>query len=83
MTDRGYVYFDWNASLDDAAGDYEPEELLENAKITAMDRKRVVLLAHDRVYHTALCLDRLITQFPEYKLEVLTPETEPIKFKLP
>lgn len=83
MTDRGYMYFDWNASLEDAAGSYEPEELLANARATAMDRKRVVLLAHDRVYNTALCLDRLITQFPEYKMEVLTPETEPIKFKLP
>lgn len=83
MTDRGYVYFDWNASLEDVAGSYEPEELLSNAKATAMDRKKVVLLAHDRVYNTALCLDRLITQFPEYKMEVLTPETEPIKFKLP
>lgn len=83
MTDRGYVYFDWNANLEDAEGSYEPEELLANAKATAMDRKRVVLLAHDRVYSTALCLDRLITQFPEYKMEVLTPETEPVKFKLP
>lgn len=82
MTDRGYVYFDWNASLEDAAGSYGPEELLANAKATAMDRKRVVLLAHDRVYNTALCLDRLISQFPEYQMEALTPETEPIKFKL-
>ncbi len=83
MTDRGFVYYDWNASLGDVAGDLTPEELLSNAKETTLDRKKVIMLAHDRVYNTALCLDRLITQFPEYKMEVLSPEVEPIKFALP
>lgn len=83
MTCRGYVYFDWNASLEDAAGDYQPEELIANARETALDRKRVVMLAHDRVYNTALCLDKLLTQFPEYKMEVLTADVEPVKFALP
>ena len=83
MTDRGFIYYDWNANLGDAAGDPTPEELLMNAKETTLDRKKVIMLAHDRVYNTALCLDRLITQFPEYKMEVLSPEVEPIKFALP
>ncbi len=83
MTERGYIYFDWNASLEDAAGDYEPEELISNARETALDRKKVVMLAHDRVYHTALCLDRLISQFPEYKMEALSTEVEPVQFALP
>lgn len=83
MTDRGFIYYDWNASLGDAAGDTMPEELLMNAKETTLGRKKVIMLAHDRVYNTALCLDRLITQFPEYKMEVLSPEVEPIKFTLP
>ena len=83
MTCRGYVYFDWNASLDDAAGAESPEELLANAKATAMGRKKVVMLAHDRVYNTALCLDSLILQFPEYRMEVLTTDVEQVKFALP
>ncbi|MDO4303010.1 MAG: N-acetylmuramoyl-L-alanine amidase [Bacillota bacterium] len=83
MTRRGYIYFDWNASLEDAAGDYQPEELIANARETALDRKRVVMLAHDRVYNTALCLDRLLSQFPEYKMEVLSPDVEPVQFALP
>lgn len=83
MTDRGFIYYDWNASLQDAAADTTPEELLMNAKESTLGRKKVIMLAHDRVYNTALCLDRLITQFPEYKMEVLSPEVEPIKFVLP
>lgn len=83
MTGRGYIYFDWNASLEDVAGDYQPEELIANARATTLDRKKVVMLAHDRVYNTALCLDRLLEQFPEYKMEVLSPDVEPIKFALP
>lgn len=83
MTDRGFIYYDWNASLGDTEGDSTPEELLMNAKETTLGRKKVIMLAHDRVYNTALCLDRLITQFPEYKMEVLSPEVEPIKFALP
>lgn len=83
MTERGFIYYDWNASLGDATGESTPEELLANAKGTTLERKKVIMLAHDRVYNTVLCLDRLITQFPEYKMEVLSPDVEPIKFTLP
>lgn len=38
------------------------------------------MLAHDMVYNTTLCLDELIEQFPEYRMEPLTPEVEPIQF---
>lgn len=82
MTGRGFIYFDWNASLEDATGAKDVEEILANAKATAKDRKKVVMLAHDRVYNTALCLDRLLSQFPEYQMEVLSPEVEPVKFAL-
>ncbi len=83
MTKRGFIYFDWNASLEDAAGKYGPEQLIENARYTTLERKRVVMLAHDRVLNTALCLDQLIEQFPEYKMEPITNETEPIQFQMP
>ena len=80
MTNRGYVYFDWNASLEDAAGKYEPWQLIDNAVSTTLGRKRIVMLAHDRVLNTALCLSELLEQFPEYRMELLTEETEPVQF---
>lgn len=83
MTKQGFIYFDWNASLEDAAGKYEPEQLIENARYTTLERKRIVMLAHDRVLNTALCLGDLIEQFPEYRMEPITDETEPVQFRLP
>lgn len=82
MTNRGFIYFDWNAGLEDAAGKYEPQQLIENARYTTLGRKRVVMLAHDRVLNTALCLSDLIDQFPEYRMEPLTDETEPVQFRI-
>lgn len=81
MTERGYTYFDWNASLEDAVTKSTPESLLVNAKETALGRKKVVMLCHDTVYNTTLCLGELIDQFPEYQMEPLTPEVAPIQFK--
>lgn len=81
MNARGFIYFDWNASLDDALRKSTPEELIANARNTSMGRKKVVLLGHDIVHDTALCLDQLIGQFPEYRMEPLTPEVDPVQFK--
>lgn len=80
MTNRGFVYFDWNASLEDAVKKSEPEELIANGRATTLERKKVVLLAHDIVYNTSLCLDDLIDLLPEYKMEALTQDVEPIQF---
>ena len=81
MDARGFIYFDWNASLDDALRKSSPEELLDNAKKTMMGRRKVVLLGHDIVHSTSLCLDQLISQFQEYSMEPLTPEVEPVRFR--
>ena len=56
------------------------EELIANARETALGRKHVVMLAHDIVHSTALCLNDLIDQFPEYRMEPLTPEVAPVQF---
>lgn len=80
MRDRGFIYYDWNCSLEDAVRKAEPGELITCARETALDRKKVVLLAHDIIYGTVLCLDDLIEEFPEYKMEALTPEIEPVQF---
>ena len=81
MTDRGYIYFDWNASLEDAVKKSTPEQLIENAVESTLGRKRVVMLAHDVVYNTTLCLEELIDRLPEYRMEALTEDVEPIQFR--
>ena len=80
MTERGFIYFDWNGSLEDATKKNDPEVLLRNARESTLERKKVVMLAHDIIYNTVLCLEDLIDQFPEYKMEPLTPEVTPIQF---
>lgn len=80
MTERGFIYFDWNGSLEDATRKNSPETILQNAKDSTLGRKKVVMLAHDIVYNTTLCLEELIEQFPEYKMEPLTADVKPIQF---
>lgn len=81
MEARGFVYFDWNASVEDATGGKPtPEELVQNAVDTSLGRKRVILLAHDRVENTVLALNALIDAFPEYQMEPITAETAPVQF---
>lgn len=80
MTENGYIYFDWNASLEDAVMKSTPELLLANAKESTFGRKKVVMLAHDVVCNTASCIDDLIDQFPEYQMLPLTKEVAPVQF---
>ncbi len=47
---------------------------------TARGRERVVLLAHDRVKGTADALPALLNAFPEYRMEPLTVQLEPVQF---
>ena len=80
MTERGFTYFDWNGCLEDASKNTTPAQLIQNARQSTLDRKKVVMLAHDIVYNTTLCLDELIDQFPEYRMEPLTEDVKPIQF---
>ena len=80
MTNRGYIYYDWNASLEDAVSNPKAETLIQNAVNSTLDRKKIILLAHDVVGETGRCLEELLDQFPEYEMELLTEETEPIQF---
>lgn len=80
MTNRGYIYFDWNASLEDAVKESAPEELIQNGVETTLGRNRVVMLAHDVVYNTGICLGELLDRLPEYEMRPLTEEVEPIQF---
>lgn len=80
MTELGYIYYDWNASLGDAALNTTPEGLIENGVSTTLGRKNVVMLAHDVVYNTGVCLEELLDSLPEYEMKALSEEVEPIHF---
>ncbi len=80
MTKRGYIYYDWNASLEDAVRNPDPKQLIENGVTTTLGRKKVVLLAHDVVGSTGLCLEELLDSLPEYEMKPLSEDVEPIRF---
>lgn len=80
MTDRGYIYYDWNASLEDAVKNPDPKQLIENGVSTTLGRKKVILLAHDVVGSTGLCLEELLDSLPEYEMKPLSEDVEPICF---
>ncbi len=80
MDARGFIYFDWNGCLEDTGRKTAPAQLIENAKKSTLGRRKVVMLAHDIVYNTTLCLDELIESLPEYQFEPLTEDVKPIQF---
>lgn len=80
MTAAGYVYFDWNASLEDAVKKPNKEKILKNAKESTLGRKVVVMLAHDTVSVTAEALEELLELFPEYKFCPIDENVQPVTF---
>lgn len=80
MTARGYIYYDWNASLEDAVKNPDPKKLIANGVETTFGRKKVILLAHDVVYSTGICLEDLLESLPEYEMAPLSEEVTPIQF---
>ena len=80
MTDRGYIYYDWNASLEDAVSNPKPETLIQNAVTSTLDRKKVIMLANDLISETNQCLEEILDQFPEYQMDPLSEEIDPIQF---
>lgn len=81
MTELGYIYYDWNASLEDAAPETTPEELVSNGVSTTLGRQKVVMLAHDVVYNTGVCLEELLDSLPEYEIKALSEDVEPVQFR--
>lgn len=80
MTEKGYIFYDWNASLEDAAKETTPEDLIVNGIGSTFGRKKVIMLAHDVVYDTGICLNDLLDSFPEYEMCPLGEDVEPIQF---
>lgn len=80
MTSKGYIYYDWNASLEDAVKKPDRDKILENAKESTLGRKVVVMLGHDTVDVTVEVLEELLKLFPEYEFKALDESVEQIKF---
>lgn len=80
MTRQGYVYYDWNASFEDAVKKVTPEKIMQNARESTLGRKKVVMLAHDIVDATVECLEEVLAQFPEYEMRALEESVEPVQF---
>ena len=80
MTAKGYIYHDWNASLEDAVKKPNRDKILKNAKESTLGRKVVIMLAHDTVDMTVEVLEELLKLFPEYEFKALDEEVEQIKF---
>lgn len=80
MTTEGYVYYDWNASLEDAVKNPDKDKILKNAKESTLGRKIVMMLAHDTVDATVEVLEELLKLFPEYEFKALDTSDEPIRF---
>ena len=78
---RGFIYFDWNASLEDTVGSKSGEQLLQSAIESVMGRERIVMLAHDRVEKTADNLGTIIDAFPEYRMRPLNEYVSPVHFR--
>ncbi|MBQ3104488.1 MAG: polysaccharide deacetylase [Lachnospiraceae bacterium] len=81
LESRGFVYFDWNASLEDTVGSKTPEELIACALESVKDRERVVLLAHDRLKTTAECMEELLDALSSYRMEPLNAGIKPVQFR--
>lgn len=81
----GLSWFDWNAlGKDDHSWVSDPWDICQNIINTAGDKKRIVVLMHDDGLRTtaAEAVALVIEHYRElgYRFDVLTPETDPIRF---
>lgn len=81
---RGFVYFDWNVSSEDAVGAATPEKILRNSLAGIDDAYRAVILLHDSSTKatTAEALPALLRALQErdLTLEALTADVAPVIF---
>ena len=81
LAEHGYVFFDWNASVDDSiGGNRTPAQLLARGLETVRADK-VIMLAHDTQPATAEMIGELVDILAQdFVFDVLTSDVEPIHF---
>ena len=82
MLRRGFAYYDWNASAEDAVGKPTAESVVQNA--LSVQSKMPIVLMHDGTYTTATAegLPKIIEGFQSrgYTFGVLTPDVYSVAF---
>lgn len=81
---RGFIYFDWNVSADDAVPTGETVAQIYQNSINTRGNTQVVLLMHDSYgkQNTATALPAIIEFYQNqgYKFEVITSQTPVVQF---
>lgn len=84
MTRRGFVYYDWNVSSQDAAGTITKQQIYENVVFASKKNTRNIVLMHDSVekVSTLKALPDIIDELSDrgYQFDVLTRNVAPIIF---
>ena len=84
MARRGFVYYDWNISSQDAAGNVTKQQVYDNVVYPSKTNTRNVVLMHDSAekVSTLKALPEIIDELTEcgYQFDVLTRNVAPIIF---
>ncbi len=87
MNNRGFVYYDWNVTSEDASTAKTYEEQLDNLITQSENKKRVIALMHDTKKNSdiSLVVKDYITHMKEkgYRFAALNSSVEPIHFPMP
>lgn len=84
MTRRGFVYYDWNISSQDAAGTTTKQQIYESVVFASKTNTRNIILMHDSVekVNTLKALPGIIDELSNsgYHFDILTRNVAPIIF---
>ena len=87
MSARGFSYFDWNSSADDAMEPHPNAAKIVSNVLRTADQHQLIVLAHDSGARTqtAAALPQLIEELMArgYEFDKLDTSVEPIRFALP
>lgn len=82
---RGYVYYDWNVSAEDAQSGADWTSIYRNITSQMKDKNRAVILMHDSAdkYNTVLTLDDIIVYLKDkgYSFAALDNDVKPFVFE--
>lgn len=79
---RGFVYYDWNVSGQDAAGEANWTSIYNNVMRGVEGKDSAVILLHDTKYQTVTVLEDLILALKDkgYAFDKLTHDVQPTTF---
>jgi len=81
MNKRGFIYYDWNMSVQDARKGVKTGDLFRSVK-EGPKPENAILLAHDAYSYITVELNNILDYLePDYKTDVITPVTPPAQFK--